>query len=184
MDKPREIDAKVGRIRPASRETYDARTLTALPSATGGRPSAANPLAAATGTEITAAVEQATPGVQAFGNINDLIPNGNLRYAQKNASFLPSVSQPNRTIEEYTINNQDMVNITASYLERLSQSDPSVLTGFDSAYEAAQWAVSMIQRSFEPGNAPRMVDMIHQTRSGRQVYQYLRQIEEALNAES
>jgi hypothetical protein len=35
LDKPREIEAKVGRIRTAARETYDRRALTALPSATG-----------------------------------------------------------------------------------------------------------------------------------------------------
>jgi len=182
LDKPREIDAKVGRIRTASREMYDARTLTALPSATGGRPiTSGGVLAAAVGEEAAPVANVAQ--VPAFGNINDLITNGNLRYVPKPQSFLPTVGRLNRSLEEYTINNQDMVNITASYLDRLAQTNPGVLTGFNDSYEAAQWAIAEIQRSFEPGQSARVVDTIHQSRSGRQVYQYLRQIEEALNGE-
>ena len=185
MDKPREIDAKVGRLRPASRETYDARKLTSLPSATGGHPTTnAGVLAAATGEEVIAAIPtENNPAPIPLGGMDALVQNGNLRYARQPQSFLPTVSRLNRSLEEYTINNQDMVNITASYLERLSQTEPLVLQGFDDAYDAARWAVAEIQRSYEPGTASRMVDTIHQSRSGRQVYQYLRQIEEALNGE-
>ncbi len=41
-----------------------------------------------------------------------------------------------------------------------------------------------IARSFEPGSAPRVLDLIHQGRTGRQVYQFLRMVEEAQNGES
>jgi hypothetical protein len=117
-----------------------------------------------------------------LGDINDLIKNGQLRYAQRPEGILGSIPRLNRKLEDYTINNTDMVNITASYLDRLAVDDPKVLDGFSSSFEAAQWAVAQVQRNFEPGTAPPMVDLIHQSRPGRRVYQWLRQIEEAHNA--
>ena len=117
MDKPREIDTKVGRIRPLGRETYDMRAATAVPSATGGRPptnAPAAPLAAATGEEVAPAPSAPKP----LGDISSLIKDGKLRYAQKSSGFLPTVNRLNRSLEEYTVNNADMVNITAAYLEQ------------------------------------------------------------------
>lgn len=119
-----------------------------------------------------------------LGSMSSLIQQGKLRFATKQQSFLPTVQVPNRTLEEYSLNNTDMVNITAAYLERVAVRNPRVLQGFKDANEAALWAVAHIQRSFEPGSAPRMVDLIHQSRGGRRVYSYLRRIEEALNVES
>jgi hypothetical protein len=117
-----------------------------------------------------------------LGDINDLVKNGQLRYAQRPQGILGSIPRLNRSLEDYTINNADMVNVTASYLDKLAASDPLVLDGFTDAHEAAQWAVAQIQRNFEPGTAPPMVDLIHQSRPGRRIYQWLRQIEEAHNA--
>ena len=183
MDKPREIEAKIGRIRPASRETYDYRTLTALPSATGGRPSTSDPLAAATGQEIIAAIPtENNPAPIPLGGIDKLVQNGSLRYAQQPQGVLGSITRLNRRLEDYTINNEDLVNITAAYIDRLAVENPTVLDGFSDAMDAARWSVAQIARFYEPGSAPPMVDIIHQSREGRKVYQYLRQIEEAQNA--
>jgi hypothetical protein len=165
------------------RDTYEMRAATAIPSATGGRPSTSAPLAAATGNDI-APVETITAPVAPLGDISSLIQNGKIRYVRQPRSFLPQVQVPNRTLEQYSVNNADMVNLTESYIDKVAQRNPKILEGFESAHEAALWAVAHIQRSFEPGSAPRMVDMVHQSRAGRQVYRYLRQIEEAQNVES
>lgn len=187
MDKPREIENKVGRIRPLGREIYDRRAATAIPGATGGRPSTSAPLAAATGEEV--ATISATPPVpdaipKPLGDISGLVKDGKLRYARRPPGVLPTINRLNRRLEDYTINNEDLVNVTASYFERLAEKDPQVLQGFDSPYEAAQWSIAHIARSFEPGEAPRMVDIVHQSRVGRRVHQFLRRIEEAQNGES
>lgn len=184
MDKPREIEAKVGRLRPVGREIWDRRAATAIPGATGGRPptSGADQLGAATGTEVVPVTAMPVGQPRPLNDIEALVKNGQLRYAQRPQGILGSMPRLNRKLEDYTINNQDLVNITASYLDNLALDDPKVLDGFSDSYEASQWAVAQIQRNFEPGTAPPMVDLIHQSRAGRRVYQWLRQIEEAHNA--
>jgi hypothetical protein len=183
LDKPREIEAKVGRLRPVGREIYDRRAATAIPGATGGRPSTGSGvLAAATGEEVAPISAMPVGQPRPLGDINDLVKNGQLRYAQRPQGILGSIPRLNRKLEDYTINNADLVNITASYLDQAAVDDPKVLDGFSDSFEAAQWAVAQIQRNFEPGTAPPMVDLIHQSRAGRRVYQWLRQIEEAHNA--
>jgi len=130
-------------------------------------------LAAATGEDITAR--------SPLGDTASLFNNGSLRYARSQPSFLPQVPRLNRTLEQYTVNNEDMVNITARYIERAAERRPELMEGFDNPTDAAQYVVAMWQRSFEPGDAPRVLDTLHQTRAGVRVYNYLKRIEEAAN---
>jgi hypothetical protein len=187
LDKQREIELPVGRMRPLAREMYDRRAMTQTPGATGGRPSTgsgslAQPLAAATGTETMGATFNPNLAPQNLGDVSGFFASGKLRWAPQPRSFLP---QPlNRTLQEYTLNNQDMLNMTEAHIARVAELDPSVLDGFDSPAQAAAWAIAVIQRNAEPGTAPRMVDTIHQSRAGRKVYLSLKRIEEALNVES
>jgi hypothetical protein len=174
-------------MRTMKREQYDLRAATALPSATGGRPptdsgNLAGPLAAATGSDLITEIGNPNLAPQPIPDASGFFKGGTLRFAAQPQSFLP---QPlNRPLEQYTVNNADMVNVTTAALEAAAQLDPSVLDGFDSAAQAATWAIAVIQRNGEPGAAPRMVDMVHQSRAGRAVYQALRRIQEAQNVES
>jgi hypothetical protein len=183
LDKPREIDSKAGSIRLASRESYDMRKAAAIPSATGGRPSTSAPVAGATGEQISQVPQVPSNAPAALDDINTLVQNGRLRMAQRPQGFLPGIPRLNRSIAEYTINNDDLVNVTSSYLDKLAQDDPSILDGFTDSYDMAQNTVALISRYFEPGEAPPLVSTIHQSRAGREAYNYLRQISEAYDAE-
>ena len=170
--KPRVL---AGTIRPVGRDTYDFRAAAAIPSATGGAPSSgpSGVLAAATGNEVAQVpelkpAEALGPAPRDVRQVEQMVAQGSLRYARQGT--LSRVPLMNRSIQDYTQNNQEIVNETKAFLDAQQAQGMNVLQGvFEDTDQMARWAVAQIIRSFEPGPVPSVPDFIHQSREGRRV---------------
>jgi hypothetical protein len=184
----------VGSVRPMGRDQYDYRKAAGIPSATGGAPSQSlgAGLAGATGNEIAPAVIAPETGIPPLAvdpgitsgdtrQIQQMVEQGRLRYQR--GGTLSNLPMFNRSVQDYTLNNQEIVQQTKQYLDGLQTQGRDILGGvFDDTDQMARWAVAHIMRSFEPGPLPSVPDFIHQSRQGRQIMSLTAFIREAHNA--
>jgi hypothetical protein len=190
VDKPR----VVGTLRPVGRDMHDYRAAASVPSATGGAPkNIGAALAGATGNEIAPPLvtdpgivpqlvtDPAIPNVSDVQTIQQMVEQGRLRYQQSGVlSRLPLL---NRSIQDYTVNNQEIVGQTKNFLDNLQAQGRDITAGvFEDTDQMARWAVAHIMRSFEPGPMPSVPDFIHQSRQGRNIMMLTHFIREAHNA--
>jgi hypothetical protein len=175
-------------IRLAQRESFDTKTATRAPSATGGAPrqtSRANepvlnnevkmPTIPTTqlGYPSIPTPRGQTPGEQEFWRVRRV-------EGLANQAIIPNLLQSSRSIEDYTVANQEFVNELTQALDEYAGQDPAWaerVGAVGGANEFARRMVAQVSRAFElESTGLALPDQINSTRNGREVRAILENI--------
>ncbi len=175
-------------IRLAQRESFDTKTETRAPSATGGAPrqtSRANepvlnnevkmPTIPTTqlGYPSIPTPRGQTPGEQEFWRVRRV-------EGLANQAIIPHLLQSSRSIEDYTVANQEFVNELTQALDEYAGQDPAWaerVRSVGGSNEFARRMVAQVSRAFElESTGLALPDQINSTRNGREVRAILENI--------
>lgn len=175
-------------IRLAQRESFDTKAATRAPSATGGAPrqtSRANepvlnnevkmPTIPTTqlGYPSIPTPRGQTPGEQEFWRVRRV-------EGLANQAIIPNLLQSSRSIEDYTVANQEFVNELTQALDEYAGQDPAWaerVRSVGGSNEFARRMVAQVSRAFElESTGLALPDQINSTRNGREVRAILENI--------